>query len=110
MRFFDRLDAWVEQEAVTTDLQLIVLPWIMSRTEDPYQGVQRTQGFDNLWFGPVPNSEDGRGHVVTCSYWIEESKRRVFELGRVAAEIAGEFETRGEPLKAIAQFIVERSH
>lgn len=41
---------------------------------------------------------------------IEESKRRVFELGRVAAEIAGEFETRGEPLKAIAQFIVERSH
>ena len=77
VRFFDRLDAWVEQEAITTDLQLIVLPWIMSRTEDPYTGVQRTQGFDNLWFGAVPNSEDGLGRVVTCSYWIEESTRKV---------------------------------
>jgi geranylgeranyl diphosphate synthase type II len=40
---------------------------------------------------------------------LEESKRRVMELGRVAAEIAGEFDTPGEPLKAIARFIVERT-
>jgi geranylgeranyl diphosphate synthase type II len=41
---------------------------------------------------------------------LEESKRRVAELGRVADEIAGEFATRGEPLKAIARFIVDRTH
>jgi geranylgeranyl diphosphate synthase type II len=40
---------------------------------------------------------------------IEESKRRIEELGRVAADIAGEFKAAGKPLGAIARFIVERT-
>lgn len=37
------------------------------------QGVRREAGFDNLWFGAVPDSEDGKGRVVACSYWIVEA-------------------------------------
>lgn len=49
----------------------------MTRFSDPYQGVRRESGFANLWFGPVPNSDDGRGVVVACAYWIEESSHTV---------------------------------
>jgi hypothetical protein len=75
--FLERLDAWVELERPVDDLQLIVTDWIMTRYDDPYQGMRLVEGFPNLWFGPVPNSEDGRGHVVACTYWIEESRRAV---------------------------------
>ena len=33
--------------------------WLMSRLEDPYQGVTRADGFDNLWYGTVPGSAHG---------------------------------------------------
>jgi hypothetical protein len=59
------------------DLRLLVTAWVMTRYDDPYQGVRRADGFANLWFGQIPKSDDGRGNVVTCSYWIEESSRRV---------------------------------
>ena len=29
------------------------------------------------WFGAVPDTDDGLGHVVVCSYWIEETRRAV---------------------------------
>ena len=88
-RFLDRLDAWAEQEKAGTDLQILVLSWVMSRSEDPYQGVQRAEGFDNLWFGAIPETEDGRGQVVTCSYSIEELVQRV---------VCNSFATLGMPL------------
>jgi hypothetical protein len=75
--FLERFDAWVELESPTDDLRCIVMAWILTRDDDPYQGVRRETGFPNLWFGPVPNSYDGSGHVVTCSYWIKESSRTV---------------------------------
>jgi hypothetical protein len=75
--FLDRLDAWSEQEKAPGDLTLLVTAWIMSRYDDPYGGVRLEPGFDNLWFGPVPGSEDGRGRVVVCSYWISERSRTV---------------------------------
>ena len=59
--FIERLDAWAEQEKATTDLQLLVLSWVMSRSDDPYRGVRRTPGFPNLWFGAVPLTDDGLG-------------------------------------------------
>jgi hypothetical protein len=49
----------------------------MTRYDDPYKGVRRAHGFPNLWFGVVPESDDGKGQVVVCSYWIEEAARRV---------------------------------
>jgi hypothetical protein len=30
-----------------------------------------------LWFGPIPDSSDGAGNVVTCSYWINVASRTV---------------------------------
>lgn len=75
--FLDELDAWAERECAADDLLLIVTSWLMTRGDDPYRGVSRVSGFENLWFGPVPDSDDGAGHVVVCSYWIQESKRSV---------------------------------
>jgi hypothetical protein len=77
INFLERFDAWVELERPTGDLRCIVMNWILTRNEDPYQGVRRERGFPNLWFGQVPNSRDDSGHVVVCSYWIEESSRTV---------------------------------
>lgn len=75
--FLEQLDAWAARESPGDDLRLIVTSWIMTRGDDPYRGVSREKGFENLWFGPVPDSDDGAGRVVICSYWIYESGRRV---------------------------------
>jgi hypothetical protein len=75
--FLVALDRWVEIEKIADDTALLVLDWVMGRHEDPYQGMRRVDGFDNLWFGRVPGTEDGRGQAVACSYWIVESERRV---------------------------------
>ncbi|HVQ96220.1 MAG TPA: hypothetical protein VMU51_34700 [Mycobacteriales bacterium] len=75
--FLDRLDAWIERESPNDDLCLLVTAWIMTRYGDPYQGVRRESGFPNLWFGAVPDTEDGSGNIVVCAYWIEESNRVV---------------------------------
>ena len=75
--FLERLYAWVDLETPEDDLVLIVIAWIMTRFDDPYRGVRRESGFPNLWFGQIPDSDDGTGRVVTCSYWIIESTRTV---------------------------------
>jgi hypothetical protein len=75
--FLEKLDIWVKLEQPSDDLCLTVTAWILSRTDDPYQGVSRESGFPNLWFGVVPDSRDDEGRVVTCSYWIEELRHTV---------------------------------
>jgi hypothetical protein len=75
--FLERLDDWIAREGPAHDLVLVVTAWLLSRMEDPYQGARREAGFDNLWFGVIPNSGDHAGHVVGCSYWIFESRRAV---------------------------------
>ena len=77
VRFTEELDLWVERAAAPADLVLLILPWIMSRIDDPYRGVRRAAGFDNLWFGPIPGTDDGSGRVVSCSYWITETSHSV---------------------------------
>ena len=57
-------------------MRAVVLDWIFTRAEDPYQGVQRQTDFENLWFGAVPRTQRG-WEVVVCSYWIEESAQAV---------------------------------
>jgi len=56
--FLERLDAWAELESPKNDLLLIVTAWVMTRYDDPYQGIRRKNGFPNLWFGAIPNSGD----------------------------------------------------
>jgi hypothetical protein len=75
--FEEQLDAWAERESSPDDLKLIVMAWLLSRMDSPYVGVRREPGFPNLWFGPVPGSEDGVGRVVCCSYWIFEERHLV---------------------------------
>ncbi|MGH3764225.1 MAG: hypothetical protein ACRDS0_23060 [Pseudonocardiaceae bacterium] len=75
--FLERFDSWVELESPKDDLRYVVMTWILTRYDDPYQGVRREEGFENLWFGAVPKSDDGAGNVVVCSYWIKESTRIV---------------------------------
>jgi hypothetical protein len=78
LRFEPELDAWAERENVPPDLLLPVLAWILDRMDDPYDGVQRAEGFDNLWHGSIPQTFGlVPGRVVTCSYWIEENTRTV---------------------------------
>lgn len=76
-RFLDYFDRWAEMEKPDQDLRNIVLGWIFTRFDDPYQGMQRDPTVPNLWFGRVPGTYDGHGEVVCCSYWIHEATRRV---------------------------------
>ncbi len=75
--FIDRFDAWVERESPRDDVRVVVMDWILTRHDDPYQGMRREAGFQNYWFGSVPDSQDGSGNMVTCAYWINESDRIV---------------------------------
>ena len=44
--------------------------------DDPFQGAERVDGFEDLWFAVVPDSDDD-GRVVTCTYWIYLPQRIV---------------------------------
>ena len=61
--------------------------------------------------GKAAGKDRSRGKVTYPRILgVEESRRRVSELSREAEEIAAEFSTPGQPLKAIARFIVERTN
>lgn len=70
--FTERLDLWISQEPTNVDLRFVVTEWVLSRADDPYQGVNREPGFPNLWYGVIPRTGHGTGQVVACSYWIKE--------------------------------------
>jgi hypothetical protein len=75
--FAEWISLWEKNEETPGDLVLLVADWIVGRHTDPYSGVQREPGFDNLWFGHIPNTFHGDGLVVCCSYWITETDRVV---------------------------------
>jgi hypothetical protein len=71
--FLEHLDIWIESEQPPEDLRLTVTAWLLTRYDDPYQGVQREPDFDNLWFGEIPRTRHDEGTAaVACSYWIIE--------------------------------------
>lgn len=74
--FLDQLDRWIAQEEPSEYVRVTVTAWILTRCDDPYQGVRRERRFANLWYGPVPGSDEG-DTVVQCAYWIEEADRIV---------------------------------
>lgn len=75
--FEQHFDWWTDLESPSQLLRFAVLTWILSRHEDPYQGVRRQAGFENLWSGTVPGTDHGEFQVVACSYFIAESHRAV---------------------------------
>ena len=48
------MDEWVDLEGPPEWLRLLVLNWLLSRIDDPYEGLRRQPDFENLWFGLVP--------------------------------------------------------
>lgn len=75
--FLKALDEWTELEGPADWIRLSVLNWIFTRQEAPYLGVKRERGFENLWFGPVPQTVDEQGRIVVCTYWINEHDHSV---------------------------------
>jgi hypothetical protein len=75
--FLERLDLWADEAKPSADLVIVVATWIQSRMDDPFDDVERAEGFEDLWFGAIPGSDDGFGNVVTCSYWINVATRSV---------------------------------
>lgn len=75
--FLERLDTWIAESQPPDPVRRTVTAWIFSRMIDPYKGVSREPGFENLWFGTVPNSQHRDGQVVVCAYWILEQERTV---------------------------------
>ena len=75
--FEQRLEEWLELEAPDQDLRTAVLTWVLSRLDDPYAGMRREPGFDNLWFGVIPGTLREPATVVACSLWIEEGSRTI---------------------------------
>lgn len=73
--FLDRLDAWISLESPDQDIILVVSAWILTRYDDPYQGMRREPGFPNLWYGKVPLTTDRSGRAVVCAYFVEERRR-----------------------------------
>ena len=74
--FEESLDHWISLESPDDDLRLVVTAWLLTRFDDPYQGVRREPGFANLWFGPIPGSVQA-GRIVVCSYLITDRERLV---------------------------------
>lgn len=72
----EALDRWIHSSEPDQDLIIVVTEWLLSRLEDPYQGVRREPQFPNLWVGKVPRSLRG-GMQVLCAYRIFEQDRRV---------------------------------
>jgi hypothetical protein len=71
--FDEHLDLWEQLGSPAGDLRRTVTAWVLSRIEDPYQGMRREQnGHPNLWFGMVPGSKRGE-NAVFCSYLIFEA-------------------------------------
>lgn len=75
--FDDHFDDWVVREQPSEHLRAAVLNWMLSRCEQPYDGVGREAGFENLWYGRVPGTEQGAGLVVVCAYFIHEREHRL---------------------------------
>ena len=67
-----KLDEWIALEDPRDAVRLETTAWILTRVDDPYDGVHQESGFDNLWYGTVPGTWHGEGNVVICAYWIFE--------------------------------------
>jgi hypothetical protein len=72
----DCLDRWDDTEQPPEELRNIVRDWLMTRVEDPHQGVSRMPGFPGWWFGKVAGSDQGWA-AVYCTYLIDEETRTV---------------------------------
>ncbi|MGH3938179.1 MAG: hypothetical protein ACRDTG_06025 [Pseudonocardiaceae bacterium] len=71
------LDRWHHIDNPDPDLQVLVADWLMTRMADPYEGATPDADQPDLWFAAVPDSGDGYGNVVTCSYRVNKVNHTV---------------------------------
>jgi hypothetical protein len=76
-RFDERLDWWIRDTNPPQDLVIIVLAWVVGLRRDPFRGMHRVEGFADHYFGRVPNSDNGAGVAVTCSFMADEETRTI---------------------------------
>jgi hypothetical protein len=81
--FEQRLDEWIALEHPDEKTRALVGGWLLSRIDDPYEGMRRQEGFDNLWFGVIPGTRGSVKTVVACSLWIQETEH-VVRCDRIA--------------------------
>lgn len=77
--FKEWLEIWEKTEpssAVSTDLRIAVLDWIISRGGDPYAGARRENGAPNQWLAKIPRTFHG-GQWVVCTFYIYEETKTV---------------------------------
>ncbi|MGQ0464315.1 MAG: hypothetical protein ACT4QG_03230 [Sporichthyaceae bacterium] len=77
IHFDRRMDEWIAREAPDEDRRFAVGHWILGVMDDPYPGMRRQAGFDNLWFGAVPGTRRSDDTAVACGYWVVERTRSV---------------------------------
>lgn len=73
------MSAWIvgRVRRALTQTCVLVADWLIwSLAADPYRGAKRDP-VSGLWFVAVPNSDDGGGNVITCSYRIDKPTRTV---------------------------------
>lgn len=73
----DCLNRWQDREKPSTDLSFLVAEWLVSKMDDPYQGMRRIPEFPNMWFGKVSRSDHRPDSVVVCTYEIDEAAHTV---------------------------------
>jgi len=71
------LDRWQDQENPSVDLAFTVTEWVMTRAMDPRKDAAPDPGQPDLWFAWVPQSGDGCGNAISCSYRIDPVARTV---------------------------------
>jgi hypothetical protein len=59
-------------ESPEVELRMAVRDWLLSRLDDPYQGVRLEPGFENFWSCVIAGTRRGWTAVV-CSYFIFEA-------------------------------------
>jgi hypothetical protein len=72
----EALDSWAGREQPSQDLRLIVAEWTFNRHADPFAGMERVEGFPNLWFGEVRGTRD-KETAVTCTCRISWGNQTV---------------------------------
>lgn len=80
--FAEKIDEWIKLESPSQDIINEVLSWVFTRQETPVKGLKLQEGFDDLWFGPVPATV--RGDTVVCCSCFVDTREKVVRCERFA--------------------------
>ena len=85
--FSTHIERWIAQDAPSIDLRVVVIDWLVSRADDPYQGVRRWPGADAWWHGEIPLTRTSDSRAVHVNYVIEERTHSVNRRGLATLDL-----------------------